>query len=254
MCLVRDLTYPPIVATCRALFKVLGIQFRISGTHHIPRTGGAVLAINHVSYVDFIFAGLAAQDSDRLVRFMAKKEVFDHPIGGPLMRSLHHIPVDRDNGIASFRMALRYLKDGELVGVFPEATISRSMELKDFKSGTVRMASAAGVPLIPIVVWGTQRLMTKDHPRDFRRGNTISVTVGAPLHPTARNPAGETDELRASMSALLDATIRAHPEPPEGQWWAPVSYGGTAPTPEEAHRLDEAELAARAARRAARGT
>jgi 1-acyl-sn-glycerol-3-phosphate acyltransferase len=106
------------------------------------------------------------------------------------MRSLHHIPVDRDNGIASFRMALRYLKDGELVGVFPEATISRSMELKDFKSGTVRMASAAGVPLIPIVVWGTQRLMTKDHPRDFRRGNTISVTVGAPLHPTARNPGG----------------------------------------------------------------
>jgi 1-acyl-sn-glycerol-3-phosphate acyltransferase len=253
VCLVRDLTYPPVVATCKVLFKVLGIQFKIAGTHHIPRTGGAVLAVNHVSYVDFIFAGLAAQDSDRLVRFMAKKEVFDHPVGGPVMRSLHHIPVDRDNGIASYRMALRYLKDGELVGVFPEATISRSMELKEFKSGTVRMASAAGVPLIPIVVWGTQRLMTKDHPRDFRRGHTISVTVGAPLHPTARNPTSETEELRASMSALLDSAIRTHPEPPQGQWWAPVSYGGTAPTPEEAQRLDEAELAARAARRAARG-
>ena len=248
MCLVRDLTYPPIIVTARTLFKLLGLKFQMSGTQHIPREGGAVLAVNHISYIDFIFAGLAAQDSRRLVRFMAKKEVFDHPIGGPMMRSLHHIAVDRNNGIASYREALRYLKAGEVVGVFPEATISRSMELKDFKTGTVRMAATARVPLVPVVVWGTQRIFTKDHPRDYTRGRTVSINVGPALHPTGAEPVAEALELRTSMSALLDQAIRAYPESPQGQWWAPASYGGTAPTPEEAHRLDEEEKAARAAR------
>lgn len=249
---VRDLTYPPIIVTARALFKVLGLRFQLSGTHHVPRQGGAVLAVNHISYVDFVFGGLATQDSGRLVRFMAKKELFDHRLSGPLMRSLHHIEVDRASGIASYRQALRYLKAGEVVGVFPEATISRSMELKDFKSGTVRMAAAAGVPIVPVVLWGTQRIMTKDHPRDFSRGHTIVVAVGPALHPTAADPVAETQELRASMTALLDSAIRTYPEPPEGQWWAPASYGGTAPTPAEAARLDAEEKAARAARLAAR--
>lgn len=248
---VRDLTYPPIIATVRTLFRVLDLRFQMSGTDHVPREGGAVLAVNHIGYLDFIFAGLAAQDSGRLVRFMAKKEVFDHPVAGPVMRSLHHIPVDRDSGIASYREALRYLRAGQIVGVFPEATISRSMELKDFKSGTVRMAAAARVPLVPMVLWGTQQMLTKDHPRDFSRGRTISVTVGAPLHPTNADPDAESLELRSSMSALLDQAIRRYPDPPEGQWWAPASYGGTAPTPQEAARLDVEEKAARAARKQA---
>ncbi len=253
MCGVRDLTYPPIIATAKTLFWLFDLRIQTSGTHHVPRQGGAVLAVNHISYVDFVLGGLATQDSGRLVRFMAKKELFDHRLSGPLMRSLHHIEVDRDSGIASYRQALRYLKAGEVVGVFPEATISRSMQLKDFKSGTVRMAAAAGVPIVPVVLWGTQRMMTKDHPRDFSRGHTIVVAVGPALHPTAANPVAETQELRDAMSALLDQAIRDYPESPQGQWWAPAAYGGTAPTPQEAARLDAEEKAARAARRAARG-
>ena len=58
------------------------------------------------------------------------------------------------------------------------------MELKDFKSGAVRIAAAAGVPIVPVIMWGTQRMMTKDHPRDFSRGKTIAIRVGEPLHPT----------------------------------------------------------------------
>ena len=62
------------------------------------------------------------------------------------------------------------------------------MELKEFKTGAVRIAAEAGVPLVPVVLWGTQRLMTKDHPRDFSRGKPIAIRVGAPLHPTATTP------------------------------------------------------------------
>ena len=124
-----------------------------------------LLACNHIGYVDFVYGGLAANPSGRLVRFMAKRELFDHSLVGPLMRSLHHIEVDRGAGEASFRTAVDFLRQGEAVGIFPEATISRSMELKEFKTGAVRIAAEAGVPLVPVIMWGTQRMMTKDHPQ-----------------------------------------------------------------------------------------
>jgi 1-acyl-sn-glycerol-3-phosphate acyltransferase len=170
------------------------------------------------------------------------------------MRSLHHIEVDRADGEASLATAVDYLRAGEAVGIFPEATISRAFELKEFKTGAVRIAAAAGVPLVPVVVWGTQRMMTKDHPRDFGRGKTITVRVGSPLRPTGDDPVAETAELRQLMSELLDESIRSYPadQQPEGSWWLPRRYGGSAPTLEEAAALDSAEKAERAARRAAR--
>jgi 1-acyl-sn-glycerol-3-phosphate acyltransferase len=248
---MRDLTYPPIIVAAKTAFRLLGQRFQMSGTEHVPREGGVLLACNHVGYVDFIYGGLAANPSGRLVRFMAKKELFDHRVVGPLMRSLHHIEVDRGAGEASARTAVDFLRAGEAVGIFPEATISRSFELKEFKTGAVRIAAEAGVPLVPVVMWGTQRMMTKDHPRDFSRGKTISLTVGAPLHPTGADPVAETAQLRTAMAALLDRTIREYPadEQPPGSWWLPASYGGGAPSPEEAIRLDEEERRRRAERR-----
>lgn len=250
---MRDVTYPPIILTAKTLFKLLGMRFQMSGTEHIPRDGGAILAANHIGYVDFIFDGLAAQPSKRLVRFMAKKEAFEHTVSGPVMRSLHHIPVDRESGEASFRDAVEYARSGEIVGIFPEATISRSMEIKELKTGAVRIAAEAGVPLIPMVTWGTQLLKTKDHDSDLLgRGKTIALHVGAPLEVTGEDPVAETARLRESMTALLDKAITEYPVSPEGQWWAPARYGGLAPTPEDAERLDAEEKAARAARRDAR--
>jgi 1-acyl-sn-glycerol-3-phosphate acyltransferase len=251
---VLDLTYLPIVATAKVGFRALGLRFVMRGTEHVPRTGGAVLALNHVSYVDFILGGFAAQPSKRLVRFMAKRELFDHPLAGPLMRSLHHISVDRADGIASYDQAIHYLRSGQVVGIFPEATISRSFELKEFKTGASRMASAAEVPLVPVVLWGSQRIKTKDHPQDLSRGKTIAISVGEPLHPTGRHPVAETAELKDRMATLLDETIRAYPadEQPPGSWWLPASYGGTAPTLEEAGRLDAQEKRERARARAAK--
>jgi 1-acyl-sn-glycerol-3-phosphate acyltransferase len=249
---VSDLPYRLIVGAGHTWFKAMDFRFRISGEHNVPRTGGAVLCINHVSYVDFILAGYGARASKRFTRFMAKREVFDHPVAGPLMRSMHHISVDRAQGQQSYDDAVEYLRNGEVVGVFPEATISRSFLIKELKTGAVRMAAEADVPLIPVILWGTQRLLTKDHPRDFSRHKTISVTMGEPIDPQGSTPAEKTAELHRHMTEMLDEAIRAYPaeEQPPGSWWLPASYGGSAPTPEEARRLDREELRRRAEKRA----
>lgn len=249
---MRDITYPPIIVAAKTAFKVLGQCIEMTGSEHVPRSGGVLLAYNHIGYVDFIYGGLAANPSGRLVRFMSKRELFDHRYVGPLMRSLHHIEVDRGEGVASFHTAVDYLRRGEAVGIFPEATISRSMELKEFKTGAVRIAAEAGVPVVPVILWGTQRMMTKGHPRDFSRGKTISISVGEPMHPTGSDPAAETTELHERMSTMLRAAVEAYPvaEQPPGSWWVPASMGGSAPTPEEAVALDHEEKRERARKRA----
>ena len=249
---MRDVTYPPIIVTAKTAFRALGQRFQMTGTDNVPREGGVLLAYNHIGYVDFIYGGFAANPSGRLVRFMAKRELFDHTWVGPLMRSLHHIEVDRGEGVASFHTAVDYLRQGEAVGIFPEATISRAMELKEFKTGAVRIAAEAGVPLVPVILWGTQRMMTKDHPRDFSRGKTIAIRVGEAMHPTGEDPVAETAELRARMSRMLDEAIASYPaeEQPPGSWWLPASHGGTAPTLEQAAVLDAEEKRERARKRA----
>ncbi len=146
---MADLLYRSVINAARAVFRAQGLRFDLRGTENVPARGGAVMAINHIGYLDFTYAGYAARPAGRLVRFMAKEEVFTHRVSGPLMRGMHHIPVDREAGAGSYRAAVEALRDGEIVGVFPEATISRSFELKDFKAGAVRMAVEAGVPLLP---------------------------------------------------------------------------------------------------------
>lgn len=251
---MRDITYPPVIWTCKTLFKALGQKITITGAENIPREGGALLASNHIGYVDFVYAGLAAQPVGRLVRFMAKREVFDHPVGGPIMRSLHHIPVDRGDGIGSFHHAVDFLKKGELVGIFPEATISRAMEIKDFKTGAVRIAAQAGVPVVPIVLWGTQRMMTKDHPKDFSRGHHIHIHVGAPLHFTGEDANADNALLHQTMVQMLDDAIAGYPadQQPPGSWWLPARHGGSAPTLERAAEMDAEEKRERARRKAAK--
>src|ERR1700687_6172855 len=164
-----------------------GLKITVTGVENLPTSGGAVIALNHTGYLDFTLAGLPAykQGLGRKVRFMPKQEVFDQKITGPIMRSLRHIPVDRQSGSASYEAAVRNLKDGELVGVYPEATISRSFEIKEFKTGAARMAIAADVPIVPHIVWGAQRIWTKGYPKNMWRPKVpISVAVGEPIAPT----------------------------------------------------------------------
>ncbi|WP_394616158.1 lysophospholipid acyltransferase family protein [Lentzea sp. JNUCC 0626] len=233
---MSDRVYPPVIAAAQLMFKVLDLRITVEGAHHVPRTGGAVLASNHVSYLDFIFAGYGARPSGRLTRFMAKHEIFANKIAGPLMRGMHHIPVDRSAGQASYQQALSALRTGEVVGIFPEATISRSFTVKDIKSGANRLAHEAGVPLIPVALWGTQRLWTKGRPKDLtQRHVPITILIGEPFE---ASPGDSGDDLlRKRMQDLLDVAQRDYPTEP-GAWWAPAHLGGTAPTPEEAAALD----------------
>ena len=243
--------YGTVIQIARLVWRAQGLKFTVTGVENLPETGGAVIAINHTSYFDFTFAGLPAyrQGLGRKVRFMAKKEVFDNKITGPIMRSLRHIEVDRDSGAASFDEACRRLRDGEFVGVYPEATISRSFEIKGFKSGAARMAIAADVPIVPHIVWGAQRIWTKGHPKKMWRPKVpISVAVGKPIMPTL--PAPElTALLHSRMQHLLERVQADYGQHPPGEFWVPHRLGGGAPTLAEADRMDAEEAARKAARR-----
>jgi 1-acyl-sn-glycerol-3-phosphate acyltransferase len=250
---MAEIVYPPVIATAKALFSAIRVKIDLVGGANIPVHGGGVLASNHVSYLDFLYCGMAAQPSKRLVRFMAKQSVFDHKVSGPLMRGMKHIPVDRAAGAGAYNTAVRALEAGEVVGVFPEATVSQSFLLKDFKLGAARMAAEAGVPLIPMIVWGTQRFWAKNQPRRLgKRGNPVLLRVGEPLHPTRDDdPAVVTAQLKERMSALLDEAIATDPylpETPADTWWLPAERGGTAPTRDEAELMDKEEAAERAAK------
>jgi 1-acyl-sn-glycerol-3-phosphate acyltransferase len=255
---VADLVYPPIIGTARTLFRALDVKIEIIGADNVPRTGGAVLVSNHVSYLDFIFAGWGAlKAGKRKTRFMAKDDVFRHRISGPLMRGMRHIPVDRSDGQPAYETAVAALRAGEVVGVFPEATISRSFVLKKFKTGAARMAADAGVPLLPMAVWGTQRLWTKGRPKDLTRRHTpVIIIIGEPIHLTAEDrPVMVTRRLRAAMTELVDRAQTGYSDSPSGPddtWWQPAHLDGSAPTLEVAEAEDEKESAEKAARRAAK--
>jgi 1-acyl-sn-glycerol-3-phosphate acyltransferase len=230
---VADLVYPPVIVLIKSFWKYLGLNFDFQGQENVPLKGGAILAINHTSYFDFALAGTAALPAKRYVRFMAKKEIFDNKIAGPLMRGMHHINVDRSNGSASFVAALRSLKDGEIIGIFPEGTISTSFEIKALKSGAVRLAIGAGVPIVPTIVWGGQRVYTKGVKPNFKRNKTpVSVSFGEPIF-YSRETDVEVAEahLREVMIEMLHKVQEKYPDSHLGQRWAPVRLGGTAPAP-----------------------
>ncbi len=232
-----ELVYRPVVGLARAIFAVQGLRFTVTGAEHIPRSGGAVLAINHTGYLDFTYAGYAALPAGRLVRFMAKESVFAHPVSGPLMRGMHHIPVDRAAGAAAYRKAVTALREGEIVGVYPEATISKSFELKTFKAGAARMAQEAGVPIIPCVIWGAQRVWTKGHPKRLGRHRfPIHIDLGTSIPVGSDEDIAEvTARLKATMAAQLERVWAAYPPIPDAEaHLVPARLGGRAPAPEQA--------------------
>ena len=248
----HDPVYRVVIRIFRLTFRLLGLRFTLVGLENVPVDGPAVLACNHLSYLDFTFVGLAAKHRRRLVRFMAKQSVFDNTVSGPLMRAMRHIPVDRTSGAAAYRRAARALGAGEVVGIFPEATISRSFELKSFKLGAATLAVREQVPLVPVVLWGAQRTFTTDKRYSLRRGKAIMVCIGpAIVAAPGDSPAVLDLELRRRMQALLEDARRSYPDSPasaDDRWWVPVSCGGTAPTLERAAELEAAATARRAAR------
>jgi 1-acyl-sn-glycerol-3-phosphate acyltransferase len=236
----------------KTLVAATGTKITYQNLQNIPSTGGAVIAINHTSYVDWLPAALAVHYRGRRIRYMIKAEMQQVKIVNFLIKHTKTVPVDRRDGHHAFAEAVRLLRAGEVVGLMPEATISRSFELKDFKTGAARMALDAGVPMVPLIVWGAQRIWTKDHPRNVgRKKIPVVVAAGWPLP-----PAGDVEHLDAAlrdeMTSLLHQVQEEYPHP-AGAFWVPQRLGGSAPTVAEAKVLEETEKAARARKRAERG-
>ena len=250
--------YRPVIGAALTLFKVMGWDVTISGLENIPAEGPAVIATNHVGYLDFVFVGYAAHKRKRLVRFMAKQEVFEHPVAGPLMRGMKHIPADRfGKAELAIERSIEALKNGEIVGMFPEGTISRSFIPRAGKTGAVRIAMESGAPLIPGAVWGSQRILTKGRPKNFERGVDISVDFGPPVsYGDGDDPQAVTDRLMERISDLVKTAENRYPVRPRpgDDWWLPAHLGGSAPTVEEADELAAREREERRARRAAEKT
>lgn len=243
---VRDRAYRLVIRVFTFLFRLLGIRFDVRGIDNLPSSGPAVIAGNHIGFLDFTFVGHAARQRGRYVRFMSKKSIFDLRLAGLFMRAMRHIPVDRQSGALAYRQALRLIDEGEVVGVFPESTISRSWLLKPFKRGAAGMSVSRGVPLIPVIVWGGHRIYTVDGHRSLKRKRPVTIIVGAPLIP---KPGESIDALSARlhtrMEALLDEAIDSFPDQPreDDDWWLPASKGGSAPDIATAALLDREALA-----------
>lgn len=233
------MTFRLVVAVVRLFNLVTGHRLVRHGDGRVPAEGGAVVAINHTAYVDFIYAGLDAYRHDRRqLRFMGKVELSGNPVLRWAMRGCGVILVDRSAGRDSFVAAVEELRRGEVVGIYPEATISRSFEIKAFKSGAARMALEADVPIIPVIVWGAQRIATKGRPRHLGRTKTpVMVSVGEPIGTTGT--AEElTARLRDVMQTMLVDAQQAYGTHPAGEDWVPARLGGSAPTLAEADELD----------------
>lgn len=244
--------YPLGAAVFRGAFRLLDLDVQAVGSEHIPVRGPAVLAANHVGYLDFAFVALAPPAPRRRIRYVVRRDVFAHPVAGPLLRSLRQIEAaPPGGGGATLDRAVELLQQGEVVGIHPEGTISPSFHPRPARTGTVRIAAAAGAPIIPVAVWGSHRLLTKWRPRNLQRGVAVRVHYGAPMHVTGDDPVAETTQLMDRIRALLTTAWETYPQQPaddQDRWWLPASLGGTAPDVDEA----EQRLAAQRARRLGR--
>jgi 1-acyl-sn-glycerol-3-phosphate acyltransferase len=228
--------YGIVVVSVLGLFRALRLRVEVRGVENLPRDGGVVLAASHFSYVDFALVGAQLwAHTRRPIRYLATRSSFRHPLSGPLMRAARHVPVDRAAGADAYARAVEVLHGGEVIGIFPETRVSRSFELLPFKTGAVRLAAEAGVPLVPVTVWGSHRIYTRGRRPRLREAfrAPVLIDIGAPLTVTSEeNLRVATARLRAAMSAQLEAS-RARfplgPAPGERPWWLPHRLGGGAP-------------------------
>ncbi|MDQ7822149.1 MAG: lysophospholipid acyltransferase family protein [Candidatus Eremiobacteraeota bacterium] len=141
----------------KVIFKVF-FSLKCEGLHHIPSAGGCVIACNHVSYFDPPAVGAV---SVRPVHFMAKKELFNIPILSPLISVLGAFPVTRGaSDTKAIKHAIRLLKSGETVGIFPEGTRSATGEINEGEMGVSLIIKQSGAPIIPCAISGTRCMVT----------------------------------------------------------------------------------------------
>ena len=222
---------------------VVRVLFRwrvtVQGLEHVPTDRGAVLVYNHHGYFDFVMVGWAiVKQLGRPARFLAKSEIWRNPVTRWIVNGVRAVPVERGSSTGrhgALDAAIDALRRGDLVVVAPEQTISRSFDLLPMKSGAVRMAQAAGVPIIPVAGWGSHRFHTKGHGPHWAGRIPVVVRYGEPM------PVGPdedvhaaTERVAATLQAMVDEVQRTYPDgTPPGAWWVPARLGGGAPPHDE---------------------
>ncbi|TVU84385.1 1-acyl-sn-glycerol-3-phosphate acyltransferase [Corynebacterium aurimucosum] len=242
MSVVTNFLYRQITHIGRGVTLAQGLKMRLSGEENIPDKGGAVIVCNHTGYMDFLFGAFLAYRKRRLVRYLAKASIFQVPVAGQLFQVMGHVPVDRIDGGASIVKGIELAKSGELVGVFAEGTISRSFEIRSMRNGAARIAHGAGVPIIPQVIFGSQRIWTKGQKKHLGRTKTpVLITALEPYYTTGDFDA-DIAEVRRRMQEALEGLWAQYEEEfgpmPAGEYWVPARKGGGAPTLEEAEAQD----------------
>jgi 1-acyl-sn-glycerol-3-phosphate acyltransferase len=230
----RDLVYPAVIGAARGVFRGLGLRIGLEGDEHVPVSGPVIIASNHVSFLDFLLVGLAARRSRRYVRFLARHDVWTNPVARPLMTAMRHVPVDRAAPAAAYLRARALLREGETVGVFPEAGVSTSYTVRSLMPGAVALARETGAPLLPMAIWGPQRILTAHQRMDLTRGRPVSLQVGTPIRVGAHDDIDErTRSLGHRLQEMLDglqARPEHQPQPGEPAPWHPAHLGGQAPS------------------------
>jgi 1-acyl-sn-glycerol-3-phosphate acyltransferase len=237
---VTDGLYRGVIAGGRGLLRALRLTVRSEGQEHVPATGPVVLASNHVSFPDFVFVQQAllarSGGNHRLIRFMCRHDIWETRVGWAMDR-MGHIPVDRQVPAAAYLRARRLLGDGEVVCVFPEGGISAAYVVRALMPGAVALARETGAPLVPVHVWGGQRLWGQRRALDapfprpqLTRGRLVDVRFGTPMHvPPEADLVETTRELGHRLHDGLEA-LQQLPEhrPRPGEWapWHPAHLGG----------------------------
>lgn len=246
---MAELTYALANLLGRAGLRALDVEVVANGVHHVPAEGPVLLASTHVSYPDFLFIQAGARSRGRNVRFMCRHDVWKRPWSWPMDR-MRHVPVDRSAPAGAYLAARSLLREGEAVCAFPEAGISYSFTVRSLMRGVAGLARETQVPVVPVALWGSQRLYTvgvpdelgKEPPPDFTRGRRVDVSFGEPIGVAATDDlTGWTHDLGHRLTHLLEELQQLpHHRPAAGEHapWYPAHLGGHAPTRLEAAHLD----------------
>ncbi|OZM71674.1 1-acyl-sn-glycerol-3-phosphate acyltransferase [Amycolatopsis antarctica] len=205
---------------------VLGTRMRMRGREHIPRTGGVLVASNHLSFADPVTVTAFCLASGRVPRYLAKADLWQAPVIRSVMASGKHIPVHRGRANArdAYRDAVASVNAGECVVVFPESTFSDHPGgwPVQGKSGIARIALATGMPVVPVANWGTHHVLPpKGKLPRFLPKRRIDLVAGPPVDlsdlagpkPGARDLRVATDRIMAAVTELL-GEVRGEEPPP----------------------------------------
>lgn len=207
------------IAPVQAWFRLV-----YQGLDRLPRTGPAIVACNHVSYLDPLANAAAICRAGRRPRFLAKDDLFRIPVVGTVLRGVRQIPVARGTGDAAAALAAAEdaLGRGEVVVVYPEGTVTTRPDHLPMqgKTGAVRLSLATGVPITPLASWGSQAVWQKSGRGSLKLGRPIWIRVGDPIDPSARRAeAGDpealrsmTEELMSVLTAMVEELRAAYPK------------------------------------------